>query len=234
MSNNQICLQKAFPNCCCEDDPRVVIFRQIAEYYDKHMDLTGHIHVENYLLSGIRSSIKKTNRVLDIACGTGITSEIILKLMNPQMLVGLDICDRMLEKYGQRFQDNTSRIRLKQIDAEFLSSDLFGGEFDLIVIAFGVCWFDISKVIPILNSLLVKDGHIIVLDDVDLPEVMFSQFLPEMKEKIKAVRNIITKNEIERQFLAQGFKIDNMLHTLVSDNHVAYVVSFRKKDVFTN
>lgn len=208
-------------------DRRIAIFNRVAAEYDDHMNDTGHVQAEKYLLKEVLSDAKGIIKIADIACGTGISTDILQSLLKPTKIIGLDICDQMLRIAKEKFRSEP-RVSLKQMDAESLPPGFWGGEFDLISVIYGASWFDIAKVIPVMNILLSAKGHVVIVDDIDLPDTIFSKYYPDIKQNVTNVRKIIKMEQIEQIFSTNGFKKVRTVHVKVADTHTSYAMRFQK------
>lgn len=100
--------------------------------------------------------IKPSQRVLDIACGTGVMFPFLLD-KNPSFLLGVDICDEMARKASSKFSDD----RLQVITQDFLL--LNQRDFD-----FAICYnayphfFDKAAFAKKIRDVLKKDGRFVI------------------------------------------------------------------------
>lgn len=115
---------------------------------------------------GINSS-NKLSKVLDIACGTGMSTK-TLRLIGKK-IYGTDISEEMLT-YAKAEKD----IKFQKAKAE--KQPFEDNSFDLITVSSGVHWFEIDKFLKECNRLLTKQGWLVIYDNF---------FLSEMKEEIR-------------------------------------------------
>jgi ubiquinone/menaquinone biosynthesis C-methylase UbiE len=210
-----------------ERDKRAWIFDSLAADYDDHMTVTGHVEGEQYLLGRILSPIKGVRNVLDLCCGTGLSTGIIAKLVGGVEVLGLDISEQMLSIAKKKHKDNPS-VRFQQMNIDRVCQDPPQNAFNLITIVYGVCWFDIGSIIPTIRRLLSEDGYVVILDDLHLPQPIFSKRFPHVGGVIDEVRKVVEKEEITRLFLAGGFEEEEVLSVRIGETHTSYAVRFRK------
>jgi ubiquinone/menaquinone biosynthesis C-methylase UbiE len=87
------------------------------------------------------ASPKSGDRVLDIACGTGLVSFRMRELVGKQgYVLGTDLSDKMIEQSSERARDRfETGIEFKQMDAEALQVP--DESFDLVLCALGLMYF---------------------------------------------------------------------------------------------
>ena len=77
-----------------------LMFNKIAKKYDLMnyiMSLGNHKKWEQEIIESIKINSKKTNKILDIACGTGSLTKEIMKNPSNNQVVGLDFSYGMLK-----------------------------------------------------------------------------------------------------------------------------------------
>lgn len=90
----------------------------VNEYFNKMADSwDDNTKVDPSKLSRIADccDIKPGQKVLDIACGTGVMLPFLLE-KDPEVLIGVDICTAMVQKARSKFSD----ARLKFLEQDFL------------------------------------------------------------------------------------------------------------------
>ena len=113
--------------------PEYPPFSGVAAYYDTLMRGVPYRGWMVYLKQILKARDKSANRVLDLACGTGIVSELLAR--TGAEVVGIDISPEMIEQAKRKAVKHGLAIRYEVQDAVEL--DLPGHEFDLCV-----CFFD--------------------------------------------------------------------------------------------
>jgi len=142
------------------------MFDNIAPYYDR---------LNRFLSLGIDKSwrrkainelkTKSPKVILDVATGTGDVAIEMVKQLNPEKIVGLDISKEMLEIGKKKIlkKEMSEIIEMEVGDSENLRFE--NNTFDAVTVAFGVRNFgDLEKGIREMNRVLKKDGKLIVLE----------------------------------------------------------------------
>jgi len=102
------------------------------------------------------AGLKENDRVLDVACGTGVLFPHILK-RNISSLTGIDISEKMIEVAKSKFNDQ----RLTLIAGDVLNFSQKG--FDKVIIYNAYPHFDDKKTLIFhINSLLNPGGRIVI------------------------------------------------------------------------
>lgn len=142
------------------------MFDQIAPKYD---------FLNRFLSAGIDISwrkkalllLKKDNpkNILDIATGTADVAIMATKLLSPEMIVGIDISEGMLNVGRKKIKDANLQhmIELQTGDSESIR---FPDEsFDAATVSFGVRNFqNLEKGLSEINRVLRKGGKLVVLE----------------------------------------------------------------------
>ena len=136
------------------------------------------------------ANIKPEDKVLDVACGTGVVSKEISQFLGPNgFLVGIDLSRTALKiaKKSIAFQ-NSSFI---EMDAENIG---FNFKFNKVTCQYGLMFFpDSQKVLKSIRNILDKKGKIIVAVHGLAEEVpYFSTIMKPILEHIPDIRPIGT------------------------------------------
>lgn len=160
---------------------------------------------------GMLANIKQNDKVIDLACGTGIMFKTILQF-NPQKILGVDIADKMVQIAKQKFNDN--RI-------EIICSDIFDisvQDYDVAILYSAYPHFsDKSKLIRCVYNMLKSNGRFLIAHS-------------ESKQKINSIHknNNSVSNELksakhEIKYFENLFDIDTLI-----DTNEFYIISGRK------
>jgi ubiquinone/menaquinone biosynthesis C-methylase UbiE len=128
--------------------------RTAAQRYAK-----GRPEVHSYSIHQLRDFLHlddKLDRVLDIACGTGLSTKALLEVA--RHVYGTDISPEMLE-----FAPDKDLIRYSLAPAE--DQPFADRYFDLITVSSGVHWFDIEKFLTEASRLLKKDSYLVLYEN---------------------------------------------------------------------
>ena len=139
----------------------------VEEFYDeytKKQSIKGinhrHLSIQRWLEE---FGLKPTSKVLEVGCGIGTVSELILRYLNSNgSLLSTDISQKSLELSKSRLK-KYKNVEIKAFD--FTSDKIDGGRFDVIVLP------DVIEHIPLenhaklflnLSSMLKEDGFIFI------------------------------------------------------------------------
>lgn len=128
--------------------------RTAAQRYAK-----GRPDVHSYSINQVKSFLHladKLERVLDIACGTGLSTKALLDVANK--VYGTDISAEMLE-----LAPNKDLIRYSVAAAE--NQPFTDRYFDLITVSSGVHWFDIRRFLTEAGRLLKNGAYLVLYDN---------------------------------------------------------------------
>jgi len=168
------------------------------------------------------ANIKPDDKVLDVACGTGVVSKEISKFLGPKgFLVGIDLSRTALNiaRGSISFQNST----FIEMDAENIG---FNFEFDKVTCQYGIMFFpDSQKVLKSIRKILSSKGKIVIavhgLPD-DVP--YFSTIMNPILEHIPDIRPIGTPTvhrfgnpqDLESELAKAGFvDVTVVLHHFV-------------------
>jgi ubiquinone/menaquinone biosynthesis C-methylase UbiE len=127
-------------------------------------------HVKDYLHLD-----KKLNNVLDVACGTGLSTKALLEIATN--VYGTDISQEMLNLALQR-----DKIHYAIAPAE--QQPFPDNYFDLITVSSGVHWFDIDKFLLETNRILKSKSWLVLYENYFISEMVgndqFTNWFPEV------------------------------------------------------
>lgn len=138
----------------------------IARNYDRLMNMLTFGKYRKFIHQAIRDlKMEPGNSILDLGCGTGRNSSIVLKqLSNSGSIVGVDVSSIMQSQFEKRFRNDKRAIFLNQrIDIPF---DL-NQTFDVVFISFVIHGFphEVRKtIIENAKSHLKPGGTFAILD----------------------------------------------------------------------
>jgi len=144
-----------------------------AERYSKgRPDFHGNTikHIKDYL-----QLENKLDKALDIACGTGLSTQALLAIVTN--VYGTDLSAEMLNLALQK-----DIIQYSVAPAE--QQPFAGNYFDLITVSSGVHWFDISKFLAEANRLLKSKSWLVLYENHFIAEMIghdgFTHWFPEV------------------------------------------------------
>tara|TARA_B100001146_G_scaffold156318_1_gene137561 strand:- start:481 stop:1173 length:693 start_codon:yes stop_codon:yes gene_type:complete len=137
-----------------------LMFNKIAKKYDLMnyiMSLGNHKKWEQQIVESIKFNSNKTDKILDIACGTGSLTQAIIKNSSNDQVIGLDFSDAML-----KIAKNTvSNLILG--DSHYLPFKK--NYFDHITIAYGIRNFEnITQSLQEVNYVLNNKGTLNIIE----------------------------------------------------------------------
>ena len=141
-------------------------FNKAAATYDEHSDMQQIIGEQ--LLLQLQLIPHQTTRVIDLGCGTGLTTAKLAKQSQYTHFCAIDIADQLLEKAKQRL--SPLAIEVKQMDFQMLVA----ANFDLAFANLTLQWGNLSKSLASINAALANQGTLafsIPLHD-HFPELM--------------------------------------------------------------
>ncbi len=142
------------------------LFSNISGSYDSANDLITFGIARLWRKKLVRwSNVKSTDHVLDIATGTG---DLAFDFYNaqgkrPDVVIGADFCEPMLEIARQKAQDQKAQIGFQFADACALP---FADEsFDVVSISYGLRNVeDLSKAVSEMYRVLKSNGRMMILE----------------------------------------------------------------------
>lgn len=126
---------------------------------------------KGYILSTLQKAYEVLNptgdeRILDIACGTGVLEEIILKKHPYQQLVGLDLAEGMLRAACKKFTPpETNHPNVHFLCGNAAKLPFIDESFNIVICCNALHYFiDPPKVLVECHRVLNSNGRIIFLD----------------------------------------------------------------------
>ena len=137
-----------------------LMFNKIAKKYDLMnyiMSLGNHKKWEQEIVESIKFNSNKTDKILDIACGTGSLTQEIIKNSSNDQVIGLDFSDAMLKIA----KSTVSNLILG--DSHYLPFKK--NYFDHITIAYGIRNFEnITQSLQQVNYVLNNKGTLNIIE----------------------------------------------------------------------
>ena len=137
-----------------------LMFNKIAKKYDLMnyiMSLGNHKKWEQEIVKSIKLNSNKTDKILDIACGTGSLTQEIIKNSSNNQVIGLDFSDAMLKIA----KNSVSNLILG--DSHYLPFKK--NYFDHITIAYGIRNFEnITQSLQEVNYVLNNKGTLNIIE----------------------------------------------------------------------
>ncbi|MCT4585381.1 MAG: malonyl-ACP O-methyltransferase BioC [Peptostreptococcaceae bacterium] len=204
-------------------------FSKNAKTYDQYAIVQKYM--SNKLIDIINEIDDKKNiEVLEIGCGTGYLTKLLLKNFENINLTSIDIAQGMIDYCKERITDD--RVEFKCMDVEEFASNK---KYDLIISNATFQWFNQPKqTINNLKNILNKDGIFVFstfLEDTfkELKDC-FSKASKELKlkEEIKSGQNFLTKEYIKEIFLPKDIIILKEAYIQKFDTVNEFFISIKK------
>jgi ubiquinone/menaquinone biosynthesis C-methylase UbiE len=147
-----------------------VAYDRVAEDYD---DLwTPHVLGPNARLTrGLQ--LRRGERVADLACGTGVFTLEMCRLVQPGEVTGVDYSEGMLATARERAAEDDLHARWVHARAEEFVNRAAAGSFDVVSMRFALSYLDWPQVLPGLGRLLRPGGRVGLLNSLtsSLPQL---------------------------------------------------------------
>jgi ubiquinone/menaquinone biosynthesis C-methylase UbiE len=150
------------------------------------------------------ANIPKQASILDLACGTGELSKILLQQNPQQQITGVDISEAMLEIARDKLQTYPD---IELYNASVTSLPFNNQTFDLVICANAFHYFEFPQLaLTEMKRVLKPDGSVIILDwcrDYILCKLIdriFKTFDPAYKQ-------CYTQKELNNLLIAAGFEV---------------------------
>jgi len=139
-----------------------------AKFYDKIINWSGYIYGAEASIRSLQIKIPIKAKILDLGCGTGLATGVLIKRFPKAEITGLDYSKEMLKVYKKKFPKNRSLI------GDFNKGDSFRlypnrkkiklkpSSFDLIISTGAVTEYgEPNKIASLIYKLLKKEGTFI-------------------------------------------------------------------------
>jgi len=217
-------MEKIYPDSGVELNPF------ISKNYDKLINIVS-LGLYGRFISKVIAlmKIKKDDKILDLGCGTGRNSKLMLKFLGPEgRITGLDISPEMEQQFVSNFKDD-ERVRFinKRIDQPVALGEMF----DKVFISFVIHGFPHevrAEVIRNAYAHLKPGGMFFILD--------FAEF--DMAKMPALYRHVFKKVEckyafdfIERDWkkILSGYGFDDFEEHLFMKNYVRLLKGVKKE-----
>lgn len=146
--------------------------KNTAERYAK-----GRPRFHAVTIEKIKETLKiesKLENALDVACGTGLSTEVLLKLA--KNVFGTDTSKEMLKNASRKDLINYAIAKAE-------SQPFLDNQFDIMTVCSGIHWFDIDQFLMESNRLLKTNAHLVIYDNFFISEMKytpsFKRWFPE-------------------------------------------------------
>jgi ubiquinone/menaquinone biosynthesis C-methylase UbiE len=138
-------------------------YDKVADDYD--LLWSRHVAGPNARLT-LELDLKPGQRVADLACGTGLYTVEMARLVAPGPVVGVDYSEGMLAAARQRAEDEGLELELVHARAEEYIARSPAHSLDVVSLRFALAYLDWSAVLPGIGPILRPGGRVGVLTSV--------------------------------------------------------------------
>lgn len=131
-------------------------------HYDETFDEWGYVGPET-AAAILKNYVPKTSRILDAACGSGLTGT-ALKNLGYETITGIDISGRLLE-----LADQTGAYeKVQQVDMQTFPLPFADGEFDAVNFIGALTYFETNEILRELCRVVRAGGQVVFSQRADL------------------------------------------------------------------
>lgn len=187
---------------------RIPLFKLIAPYYDKFMEIFGD-EIDNWIIEEIDSS---SNKVLDVGGGTGRITKSIEENLNSGDVSLLDRSEEMLKEASKKNLDN-------RVLGDSSSLPFSNESFDTVICTDAIHHFknpekSISEMVRVLKS----DGKLIIFDFT--PKSLLTKFLKAGEMILGEPATFLPPKELEVMLTRKGYEVE-----IVEINSFEYILT---------
>jgi ubiquinone/menaquinone biosynthesis C-methylase UbiE len=180
-------------------------YDRVAAAYD---DLWVHHVAEPNAKLTKGMSLKRGERVADLACGTGAFTLDMARIVAPGEMVGVDYSQGMLDAAQERVQGEGVRCTWVHSKAEDFALAVRPESFDAVSVRFILAYVDWHHFLPSLGRMVGPGGRVAVLTSLSnsIPQAtaIYQQFMGAFGETDVIVAPVPEKVEQVADLLAQG------------------------------
>lgn len=208
-----------------------IVKEQIEEYYNSiklNQKITWvNIRHRKILKNLKKNGLKRNSCVLEIGCGVGALSSIILQYISNGFYVGVDISKESIEIAKNYFS--------KYTNASFIVNDMttfqHNKKFDIVVlpdVLEHIPFQQHQKLFELLNQVTTVKSKIII----NIPNPYFINWLRNNHpEKLQIIDQALCLNELFNNSFQSGFKINSITPYSIHYNNPEYIyIVLTKKD----
>jgi ubiquinone/menaquinone biosynthesis C-methylase UbiE len=146
----------------------VGFYDRSADLYDSIMNIAGTAPTVKSLIKSLKIGVREGGHVLDLGCGTGLATSVLLKKFPNAQVSGLDYSAKMLQIYSKRFPT------VRTYEGDFNDQSTFksypsrrphkfkAGSFDLVISSSALSEYgELGRAVPIIHGLLRDDGVLV-------------------------------------------------------------------------
>lgn len=146
-------------------EQQINYWNEIAENYDSLYQSKWSQAENNFVGDRLRNVLKDNDRVLDLACGTGLGYSICSSIVTSIEYVGLDISTQMLSKAKQNWVTTSGLVEPQFIEGEISDLRSFESQSFNVVMSLFMSFsysYDYSRSIHEILRVLVPGGFIFI------------------------------------------------------------------------
>lgn len=128
-------------------------FNRSAKTYDQHAAIQRETAET---LARLIPAPKAPRRILEIGCGTGLASKVVLQNFKEAHLTVSDPSSNMLDQAKQNLKNDLERLTFEKLNPE---QDTINQTYDLIIANMVIHWFEnMETTLPAITKALAADG----------------------------------------------------------------------------
>jgi len=138
--------------------------KQADDYEALMVRLVPHYLEQHEIISTLLPSAERSCRVLDLGCGNGILSEVLLRKLPQAVVVGFDLTEKMLQAFERKLARHAGQFEVKQGD---FRTDSIGAGYDIIMAGLTLhhlTWQEREKLYHTLYAALNPGGRLLARD----------------------------------------------------------------------
>lgn len=145
------------------------LYDRIYDKYDLVMNASGYTFASKKIVEALPNNFKNPN-ILDLGCGTGITTDCIEKRFSGASIIGLDGSEKMLDLYLKKHPEKKAVLGDFNQEEFFYSypnkmtESLDPGSFDIIISVGAVLEYGVlENVFSFTHKLLKENGMLVIV-----------------------------------------------------------------------
>ncbi len=213
------------------ENPEFASKRQVEEFYNSfkehQLDLGVNVRHRTIFKNLKKAGLKSDSKVLEIGCGIGTVSSLILSFITNGKFVGVDISDESIA--------TAKKINAKHSNAEFLVNDMSAFDhqlrFDFVVLP------DVMEHIPVdqhynlfrvLNTVTTPKATVLI----NHPEPNYLDWVRRTNpERLQIIDQSLSMQDMLNNCYPHGFKLFSMHSYCLHYTKPDYTLIILKKDM---
>lgn len=180
-------------------------FNRAKTTYDHHCQL--QIHTAQKLMAAIRPWNVSSMNILDLGCGTGLSTKMLAESNHHQLLMGVDMADELLKIARTRLRKN-----IPVFCGDFDKIPAKAHHFDLIFSNMALQWsLDFTTTVLEINRIIHKNGYLAFSLPVDGTFAQIKKLLYQLTNE-RYLNEFMPVSQITQILESHGYEIiDNKI-----------------------